>query len=56
MSNPIPDHLQPSSFLTGSAQAEFEDSLKVVDITTGFWVDALHENAEDYFTQDLENY
>jgi hypothetical protein len=56
MSNPIPDHLHTFPSLPRSPQAEFEDSLKVVDITTGFWVDALHENAEDYFTQDLENY
>ena len=38
------------------AQTAFEESLEVVDIVTLFWTDALHEDAEEYFTQDLENY
>jgi hypothetical protein len=41
---------------TTDPQIEFEDSLEVVDIVTPFWTDALHEDAEEYFTQDLENY
>tara|TARA_R110000868_G_scaffold340706_2_gene601446 strand:- start:882 stop:1055 length:174 start_codon:yes stop_codon:yes gene_type:complete len=57
MSSHTPDHIYPHKYFPASdPQTEFEDGLEVVDITTEFWVDALHENAEDYFTQDLENY
>jgi hypothetical protein len=42
--------------LAPDLQTDFEDRLEVIDIVTPFWSDALHEDAEEYFTQDLENY
>lgn len=41
---------------TSNPQQDFEDNLEFTDIVTPFWTEALYEDAEEYFTQHLENY